>query len=47
VKPLNVELLLSTGSLEGPFRRAHPITLGPLRRALRAARCWLFWRTTK
>lgn len=44
---LRVELLLATGAMEGPFRRTHPITLGPLRRAIRAARCWLFWRTAK
>jgi hypothetical protein len=38
---LNVDLLLSSGAVEGPFRRPHPVTVSRWRlilRALRAAR---------
>lgn len=36
------ELLLSTGALEGPFRRVRPLTVSPLMRVRRALRNFFF-----
>lgn len=35
------DLLLSSGAMEGPFRRPRPITLSPVARVLRAVRVYL------
>ena len=40
-RSLNVDLLLSSGAVEGPCRRSHPYTLTPLRRLARMWRALL------
>ena len=37
---LNVDLLLRSGAIEGPYRRAHPITSTLWMRVRRALRIW-------
>lgn len=41
MKTLDVRLLLATGAITGPYKRAKPITLSPMQRALRAVRVFL------
>jgi len=46
-KPLNPELLLASGAIEGPGRPTRPLTVSRLQRLRRRVRALLFnWRTT-
>ena len=40
MKPLNTDLLLASGAVEGPFRRTHAITLSALARFRRWVRAF-------
>lgn len=38
---LDVDQMLATGAISGPYRRAHPQTLSLLARIRRAIRAWI------
>lgn len=43
-EPLNIDQLLQSGALEGPFNRTRPLTLTWRMRVVRLVRAFKLWR---